>query len=123
MKDEKTPYLNLPLPSGENTLDQDLPRLRAAFDLLDGNAAANGQETAARAARAQSLETRATAEREPQAGRPPLWLGDHWRGGRRGRGGGGRHHRRTARQGQQQTGEPDSEKNCLFIIANHSYFR
>ncbi|MDR3362613.1 MAG: hypothetical protein LBO64_07225 [Desulfovibrio sp.] len=37
MQDDRTPKLNLPLPSGQNTLDVDLPRLREAISGLDGH--------------------------------------------------------------------------------------
>jgi hypothetical protein len=40
MRDDRTNYLNLPLPSGQNTLDEDLPRLRQAFAGLDAKAQA-----------------------------------------------------------------------------------
>lgn len=36
--DEKSSYLHMPLPHEANTLDQDLKRLRAAFDNLDSHA-------------------------------------------------------------------------------------
>jgi hypothetical protein len=39
MRDDRTPYLNLPLPNQGNTLSEDLPRLRQAFSMLDENAA------------------------------------------------------------------------------------
>jgi hypothetical protein len=52
MRDDRTPHLSLPLPNGENTLDEDLPRLRAAFTALDAHGheldVAIGQEAAAR---------------------------------------------------------------------------
>ncbi|MDR0476763.1 MAG: hypothetical protein LBH14_02320 [Desulfobulbaceae bacterium] len=35
MQDERTPNLNLPLPSDNNYLYQDLPRLREAFSIID----------------------------------------------------------------------------------------
>ena len=38
MYDEKTPHLKLPLPHASNTLDEDLPRLRESFGLLDSEA-------------------------------------------------------------------------------------
>ena len=39
MQDDRTAHLGLPLPHAQNTLDEDLPRLRQAFAALDENAA------------------------------------------------------------------------------------
>jgi len=36
--DERTPYLGLPMPSDQNTLDEDLPRLRGCLETLDAQA-------------------------------------------------------------------------------------
>ncbi|MCL2458958.1 MAG: hypothetical protein FWF31_09000, partial [Desulfobulbus sp.] len=44
MQDDRTQHLNLPLPHKDNTLDEDLPRLRAALAGLDDAA---GQAAAA----------------------------------------------------------------------------
>ena len=40
MRDDRTEYLDLPLPHGQNTLEEDLPRLRDAFGILDDAAKA-----------------------------------------------------------------------------------
>jgi hypothetical protein len=41
MYDDRTTHLNLPLPHGLNTLDEDVPRLRASFSALDTYASEN----------------------------------------------------------------------------------
>ena len=52
MIDQKTTYLKLPLPSIDNELEDDCPRLEAALKILDGHASAGD-------ARLESVETRA----------------------------------------------------------------
>ena len=46
MNDERTPYLNLPLPHIDHLLQDDVERLRAALTLLDGHAATTARQWA-----------------------------------------------------------------------------
>ena len=46
MNEERTPYLNLPLPHIDHLLQDDVERLRAALTLLDGHAATTARQWA-----------------------------------------------------------------------------
>lgn len=46
MNDERTPYLNLPLPHLDHLLQDDVERLRVALTVLDGHAATTARQWA-----------------------------------------------------------------------------
>lgn len=62
MNDERTPYLNLPLPHPDHLMQDDVERLRAALTLLDGHAATTARQWAETLAERDLTQTRALQE-------------------------------------------------------------
>lgn len=62
MNDERTPYLNLPLPHPDHLMQDDVERLRAALTLLDGHAATTARQWAETLAERDVTQTRALQE-------------------------------------------------------------